>query len=94
MNKRYDENYEKVWMPKVVSLAHEILDMQEELEILRKENRRLQGIEQKYGELLDSSISHSQKMMFGILDIAMTPGVMNAIDTHNQSKEKEKELPT
>lgn len=82
---------DEMYIPKVVGLAYEILGMQRELEILRDENMRLQGIEKKYHDLLDSSISHNQRMMFGVLDIAMTPGVIDAIGKHNAQKEKGEE---
>lgn len=69
----------------LVRMAHTILDMDDELEILGREILRLSVVEKKYNDLLNSSIAHGQKMMVNLLDVAMTPGVLEAMDKANKS---------
>ena len=66
-------------IPSVVFMAQEILDMQYELERLRDENAELRDYRRKYTQLLQESIDHSGHMMCGMLELAMKPGVMQAI---------------
>lgn len=57
--------------PLIIQIANEMLDMYEELECLRKENKELIEYKKKYVELLDESIGHNNKMMVGFLDLAV-----------------------
>lgn len=70
-------------VPMVVQIARDVLDMQDELDILRDEVEYLREYKRKYAELLDESIGHSQQMVFGMLELAMKPGVMDALGAAN-----------
>jgi hypothetical protein len=73
----------------VVDFAYQIIKMQNRIETLEHENARLQRYEHDYQELLDQSIQHGSNMMRGLLEVCMTPGVMQAIGD-NKSKEQTK----
>jgi len=62
--------------------------MDDELCYLRMENARLRKYEDMYNELLMQGIQHGQKMMGGLLEIAMTPGVLPAIAKHNEAQQE------
>lgn len=70
-------------------LARDILAMEDEIDFLRGEVARLEGYRQKYEDLLACSVSYSERMIGGLLAVAMTPGVMDAIGKHNATKEGE-----
>lgn len=63
----------------VVEMARHIIDMDMEIEELRDEVERLREYEQKYHDEIRRSIEHGQKMIGGLLTIAATPGVLDAI---------------
>lgn len=76
----YDSEESKYKVGRIANqLACDILDMQSLINSLQRENARLAEYEKKYNDLLDSSIKHGQKMMGGIIEICMTPGVADAI---------------
>jgi hypothetical protein len=81
MKKLYDT-------PMVVRMASEIMAMHSELRELRNEVAELYEYREKYNDLLGSSISHSGKMLTNILNMAMTPGVMDAISNSNSRSTK------
>jgi len=58
-------------MKNAISHAYEIIEMAREIERLRFEVDRLQDIETKYQQLLDTSISHSEHMMGEMLTMAI-----------------------
>lgn len=72
--------------PDVVNFAHDILDMNQELVMLRKEVERLKEYEQKYFDLLSESIKHGQDMMGNILMLTLTPGVTEAMQAHAEAR--------
>ena len=74
------------FVPDVVQMAWQVIGMHQRIEAQEAELEKLKDIEKKYLELLDSSIAHGKKMMSGLLEVAMTPGVIEAIDKHNQEK--------
>ena len=55
----------------IVTLAYEILDMQAEILLLRKENERLKDYENKYNKLVDESIQHGNVMMGNLLKASL-----------------------
>ncbi len=63
----------------VVSMAQQVIDMDWELRRLRAENAELRDYRQKYLDELHGGIAHSAHMIGGLLQIAMKPGVMDAI---------------
>lgn len=63
----------------VVDFARQIIDLDRRNRALEAEVERLANYEKKYDDLIMSSISHSSKVMSGILEIVATPGVMDAI---------------
>jgi hypothetical protein len=67
----------------VVDIAHQVLDMHQELMLLRAEVAELRDYRKKYIESLNSGIRHSEEMLGGILNLALTPGVMEAIHRAN-----------
>lgn len=71
-------------MKYATTLAREILDMESELDFLREENAELRQYRDKYMGLLDESIAHSGHMIGGLLELAMKPGVMDAIAKINE----------
>ena len=62
----------------VAEFASEILSMDDELHRLRAEVTRLKQVERDYIELLNSDIKHGEQMMGNVLQLVMTPGVMDA----------------
>lgn len=69
----------------IVDMAHEIIDMDDELNYLRGEVIRLKEYEKKYFQLLQDSTAHNHHMVLGMLDLAMKPGVMGAISNANKA---------
>lgn len=66
-------------MKDVLRFANQILDMEEEIINLRRENTRLLKYEHMYNELLNESVRHGEKMMVNTLNLLMTPGVTEAL---------------
>jgi hypothetical protein len=71
-------------VPMAVQMAVDVLDMQHELERLREENEELRQYRKKYIELLDADIAHGQHMMGGLLELALKPGVLDAVAAANE----------
>jgi len=71
----------------VVDFAWQVIDMSQLIKRQKLELEELRGYKQKYFDLLNADIAHSQVMIGGILQIAMTPGVMEAIGDNNKAKE-------
>lgn len=77
-------NY-KDHVPDVVDMAYQVIEMDRELQRLRSDKVELIELRKKYMELLNGSIAHGEHMIGGLLKIALTPGVMDAIEQHNSS---------
>lgn len=60
-------------------VASQVIDMAHEIDRLRSENADLREYRRKYMELLNSDIEHNERMMVGLLDICLTPGVLPAM---------------
>lgn len=71
-------------MKSVVDFAHQIIDMDRDLRLLRDEVEELREYRQKYFDDLNNSIKHSGHMLSGMLELAMKPGVMEAISKANK----------
>ena len=71
-------------LPLAVQMADEVLDMHHELVRLRAEVEELREYRKKYAELLNADIAHGRRMMCGLLELAMTPGVLGAVATANE----------
>lgn len=69
----------------VVDFAYQIIEMDRQRQRLEDENAELREYRQKYIDLLHSSIGHSGHMLSGMLQLAMKPGVMDAIAKANAS---------
>lgn len=69
-----------------VKLAHAILDLEAERDMLAREVAHLRGVEEEFEELLTRSNSHHQHMLGSILELAMKPGVLEAISNSNQGE--------
>jgi len=54
-----------------VMLAHEILEMEDELIALRSENARLRRIEQEFREYVTAELHHHEIMIVGTLDVLL-----------------------
>lgn len=67
----------------VVDFAYQVIEMDRRIQQLEAENAELVHYKDKYRDLLDSSVQHGAAMMGNILDICMTPGVMDAIAVKN-----------
>ncbi len=63
----------------VVDLARQILSMDERILELEIENARLREVEQRYNQLLDSSLETSRQSAANWLKVLSTPGVIAAI---------------
>ena len=63
--------------------AYSIVDLCSEVLVLRERVAELQEYEQKYRDLLSSSIKHSDTMMFEQVRLLCTPGVMTALAKEN-----------
>lgn len=70
--------------PMAVQIAEEVLGMHRELERLRAEDAELREYREKYIKELNSGIVHSQRIISGIVELAMKPGVMDAIAAANE----------
>ena len=70
----------------LVDLAQEILAMDEENCRLRMEVEELTKYRNLYQEELDRGLAHSQYMVGGLLKMAMTPGVVDALRSAHQTK--------
>ena len=71
-------------LPMAVQMAEEVITMHHELERLREENEELRQYRKKYVELLDSDIAHGRHMMGSMLELAMKPGVLDAVAAANE----------
>lgn len=58
----------------IVNFAKDILSMQYEIEYLREEVKRLEGIERKYNALLNSSLTYSQEMSGQVMELILNRG--------------------
>jgi hypothetical protein len=63
--------------------AYSIIDLCNEVCDLRRKVAELQEYEQKYRDLLSSSIKHSDTMMVEQMRLLCTPGVMTALAKEN-----------
>lgn len=63
----------------VVAMAHHILNMDDEIHAMRRELEELREYRQLYNDELQRGIEHGQKMMGGILQMILTPGVTEAL---------------
>ena len=64
----------------VFGLAEQVLAIKARLAVLERENARLREVEVSYINLLSSSIQHNEAMQFHMLQIALTPSGMKAIE--------------
>lgn len=62
-----------------VQMATEVLDMHRELERLRAECEELREYRDRYIQELNNGIAHNEHMLCGFLELAMKPGVMEAV---------------
>ena len=67
----------------LIDQAYSIIDLCNEVCDLRRKVAELQEYEQKYRDLLSSSIKHSDNMMAEQLRLLCTPGVMTALAKEN-----------
>jgi hypothetical protein len=73
-------------MKSVVSFALQVLEMEDEILALRKENKLLLEYKDKYEKLLSNSIKHNDIMMRNTLGILMTPGVCEAFSEGHKNE--------
>jgi hypothetical protein len=73
----------------IVDFAYQIIDMNRKIEQLEHENEELRDYKEKYMDLLDSSMSHNASMMGNILNLCMTPGVIDACRANNTFTQSE-----
>lgn len=66
-------------MKSIFQMADAIKEIEDELIWLRRENARLRVVEERYNELLDSSVRHAQNNAAGLIGLLMLPGVGTAL---------------
>ena len=66
----------------LLNFAYGVLEMEAELLAAHRELYRLRDIDEKYNELLNASLAHSQEMMGGVLALCLVPGVGEALGKH------------
>jgi hypothetical protein len=71
-------------VPLAVQMAEEVLNMHHELERLREECAELREYRDKYIDEMNRGIAHSQHMIGGLLELAMKPGVLDAVAAANE----------
>lgn len=62
----------------IVDFAYQVIDLNNRVIELEKQNEDLMYYKDKYFELLNSSIAHGEKMTGQLLQVMMTPGVVEA----------------
>lgn len=72
----------------LADIVDEAQNLLREVNQLRADNAELLDYRDKYMELLSSSINHNRDMVAGLMQVAMTPGVLGAIAAHNESKDQ------
>lgn len=71
----------------IEELACSLLRLVDEVHELRVENARLRRVEQEHLDNLLSGIQHGEHMMAGLLELAMKPGVLEAVSVANKTQE-------
>jgi hypothetical protein len=71
----------------IVDFAHQVIEMQDRIIDLQIENSRLRQYESDYHELLQSSLHHNENMMMNMLDVCLTPGVLDAMSKRSLENE-------
>lgn len=62
----------------VVKMAEEVLRMADQINLLQQEVRDLRHYREEHIRTLHESIEHNHSMLGGLLNLAMTPGVLEA----------------
>ena len=62
----------------VVDLAWQVIEMQRTIDAQERQITRLMRTEEDYIALLESSTAHGRAMMGNVLELCMTPGVVEA----------------
>lgn len=70
-------------VPMAVQMAADVLDMHHELERLREENEDLRQYRTKFIALLDADLARGKHMIGSLLELAMKPGVLDAVAAAN-----------
>lgn len=81
---------DEIYYPSVVDFAWQIVNMDREIRNLKAEVERLSEYEQKYNDLLDSSLKHNQTMAGNMLKTLLTPGVVDNLVAGGTFKEEDK----
>ena len=68
----------------VVDFAYQILEMHDRIQHLEIENAKLREYRIMYDELLERNINHQEHMGTGLLNVVMTPGVLDAMSASKQ----------
>lgn len=75
-----------------VDFANQTLAMQHKIDDLEMEVARLRRIEEDFEDLLRASCAHNEKVLGNLLQLAMTPGVLEATtDARDQRKQPQGE---
>ena len=68
---------------KLVDFAYDIIEMQERITRLEMENEQLRWFKEEYHKLVESSNNHNRAMMGNIMQLVLTPGVVEACQENN-----------
>jgi hypothetical protein len=71
-------------MNSALNFARDVIAMQVRIEDLEMEVTRLKRYEHDYNELLDSALAHNRTMVGNLLEVCMTPGVVDAMREHHK----------
>jgi len=66
----------------IVSFAYQIIEMEDKIAALSLENERLREYEKDYHKLVDSSYEHNAIMLNNVMQLCLTPGVIEACKKH------------
>jgi hypothetical protein len=68
---------------KLVDFAYDIIEMQERITRLEMENEQLRWFKEEFHNLLKSSEQQHDTMMGNLLQLCITPGVIEACQKNN-----------
>ena len=72
---------------KLIDFAYDVIEMQDRITRLEMENEQLLWFKEEYHKLVESSNQHNMAMMGNIMQLVLTPGVVEACQANNTFSE-------